>query len=225
MASLRYLGHSAFQLDLSHRTLLFDAWLDPHPKEMERLVAPALTEDKIRHADVIFLSHEHFDHCSPFDVNSIVQRTFCQVVAPEETLAKLNVPPRSKVVVNEGDSFSLMGIDVQVTKAIHPQCTHPVGFIISAEGKKVYFAGDTYDFFGMSDIDVDVALLPIGGTFTMDVFSAIKALKQMRAKTVVPMHYDTFSKIRADVRDFALRVKNSTKSSCAILSVGQTMEF
>ncbi len=221
MVSVKYLGHACFLLELGNRIVFTDPWLDPKPKSVERLVPPAITADKVRRADIILVSHEHFDHCDPFDIGTIVGRTFAQVVAPPEALKKLDVPPRSRVSAREGDSFELMGIHIDVVEARHPQSTHAVGFIVRGDGNSVYFAGDTYQFPAMNRIDVDVALLPIGGTYTMDMLSALTALKQLRTRMVVPMHYNTFKEIRASPEEFARRVKESTKIEPVVLGLGE----
>ncbi len=221
MVFIRWLGHASFELLIAGKTVLLDPWFDAAPKQVKRVVPPAVTEEKIRSCDLIFISHEHFDHCSPFDVNSIVRRTFAQVVAPEESLALLNVPARSRVSASVGDSFVLTGLDVEVVPARHPQSTYPVGYIISGEGKKIYFAGDSYEYYDMVEYDVDVALLPIGGIFCMDSIGALKALKTMRAKFVVPMTYGTFPQISANAAEFASRVRASTRTQPVLLKPGE----
>ena len=225
MVFIRWLGHSSMEVIMAGRTILLDPWFDVQPKKMERLVPPAITEDKVRACDLIFISHEHFDHCSPFDVNSIVQRTYAHVVAPEEAMALLNIPASRRVSANAGEAFHLQGIDVEVVEARHPQSTHCVGYILRGEGKSVYFAGDTYEYYGMSEYDVDVAILPIGGTFTMDPIAALKAVKTMRCRYVVPVHYGTFKQIAPDAREFASRVKASTKTSPVVLAPGEGFDI
>jgi len=221
MVSIKYLGHSCFMIEGGGRIIFTDPWLDPKPRNSQRLVPPAITSDRIRRADIVLVSHDHYDHCDAFDLGTIVNRTFAQVVAPPEALDKLDIPPRSKVSAREGDSFELLGIQIEVVEARHPQCSHPVGFIIRADGNSVYFAGDTYQFPAMNRINVDVAILPIGGNYTMDSLSALTALKQMRARMVVPMHYNTFKEIHASPEEFARRVRESTKVEPVVLGLGE----
>jgi L-ascorbate metabolism protein UlaG (beta-lactamase superfamily) len=227
MANLRWLGHASFEVELAGRTILIDPWFSKNPGDSERLVAPAVTPQQIRRADIICVTHEHYDHKSRADIEAIVARTFAHVVAPPETLAELEdvVPLRQRVSAREGDAFDLLGVQIEVVPAKHPQSAHPVGYVLRGEGKSVYHAGDTYDFFGMSKHGADVALLPIGGTYTMDVLSALNAVKHVRPRVVVPMHYGTFPKIRADVDDFARRVRKDTRADCQALSVGDSMAF
>ena len=220
---IRWLGHSGFLVELGSRVLLFDPWLEPHPRQSERLVPPALEPKQIAKCDLILLTHEHFDHCDPYSVGVIQSRTVAQVVAPEEALALLDVPARARVPVQVGDAFNLMGVQVHVVQAKHPQSTYPVGFIASCGGESVHHAGDTYDFFEMSKIDVKTAFLPIGGTYTMDVIGAVSALKRIRAKNAVPMHYNSFGRIRVNAEDFANRVKAGGKTNPVVLKVGESV--
>ncbi|MFH1056236.1 MAG: metal-dependent hydrolase [Candidatus Micrarchaeota archaeon] len=220
---VRWLGHSGFIAEMGGRIMLFDPWLDPRPRQVNRSVAPAVSPQEITKCDLIFVTHEHFDHCDPYSIGVIQSRTLAQVVAPEETLALLDVPARARVPVEEGDSFNLMGVQVNVTPAKHPQSTYPVGYIATAGGETLYHAGDTYDFYGMAILDVKTALVPIGGTFTMDVIGAVASLKRMRAKNVIPMHYNTFDRIKTNPQDFANRVKASTKTNPVVLQVGESV--
>jgi len=230
MASIRYLGHSSFLVELGGRTLLIDPWLakesrDAPASEKPRLIPPAITQDAVRKCDLILCTHEHYDHADVFDVTAINQRTGCQVVAPDDTLGLFNIAPRFKVPVSVGDSFELSGMHIAVTPARHPQSTYPVGFLLSSdrEEKTIYHAGDTFDSADFGRIQCDLAMLPIGGKFTMDVLSAATAVKRMRAKHVIPMHYNTHSMIRADPQDFALRVKTQTKTEPVVLGVGEAV--
>ncbi len=229
MALVRFLGHAGFEIvfggSSNSKIVLFDPWLDPRPRGVERLIPPAVTQDAVRRCDFIFLTHEHFDHCDVNDVNAIATRTNALVIAPPETLALLAIAEKNKVSASTGDSFTLAGIDVTVTPAKHPQSDNPVGYIVKADGQSVYHAGDTYDFYGMNRVSVDLALLPIGGTYTMDVLNAVKALKIMRAKFVIPMHYNTFPEIRVDVRDFEKRVRASTKTTPVVLRAGEKFDL
>jgi len=234
MALVRFLGHAGFEIAFGSagfggsnvsRVALFDPWLDPRPRGVERLVPPAVTQDAIRQCDFIFLTHEHFDHCDAKNVEAITARTNALVIAPPETLALLSIPEKNKVSASTGDSFTLAGIDVTVAPAKHPQSDNAVGYVVKTSGQSVYHAGDTYDFYDMNRITVDLAMLPIGGTYTMDVLNAVKALKMMRAKFVIPMHYNTFPEIRADVRDFEKRVRASTKTIPVVLRVGEKFDL
>ncbi len=220
---LWYLGHSAFRVRLGRKTLVFDPWLSS-TGSLPRKIPPAVFASQLLDVDAVFLSHEHGDHRDPAALEQIVSRSMCHLIGPAEALSGIGVPERLKMAVNEGEHFSLSGLDVEVTPAQHPQSVHPVGFVVSSSGQSVYHAGDTYDFHGLSGIEADMGLLPIGGTYTMDVLGAITAIKRMRLKHAVPMHYNTFDQIRADPRDFEQRARQ-TRTAVSVLAPGERIEL
>ncbi len=225
MASVKFLGHASFEIELGGRIIYTDPWWDAKPLKMERLVPPGIQAESIRKADLIMISNEKPDHCDKFDVQRVQEKTFAQVLAPDPALAKLELNPKLRMTAYQGDSFHNMGLDITVTKAKQPQSQYPAGYIVSAEGKRVYFAGDTYDFFEMHEISVDVALLPIGGRETMDVISAVNALKMLKCTYVVPMHYNTFKMIQANVREFEEKAKKGGRAEPVLLRVGESFSF
>ena len=224
MATVTYLGHSGFRVELEGKILYFDPWLDPRPRTVERLVPPAISAEKIKKADAIFISSPAFDHFDQHDVSIIADGTFAHVVAPEAVLARLDLQDKFKMSAVDGDDFEFFGLHIKVLP-VRNNAPGSVGYIVSSGGKSVYFAGDTYDFYALANVEADLALIPIGGTQTMDVLSAVSALKKMRVKYVIPCHYDTFSRIKADPYDFAKRVKQETKAQAVVLGVGQTARF
>ena len=223
MSVLTFIGHSSFELQFGGTTLLFDPFFGEMVSGYARKIPPAKREGDFRDCDLILVSHEHADHCDSAAIESIAQRTGCTLVAPKPALLKVNMPERFKVDVRIGDRFELKGVEIEVVQALHPQSEYPVGFIVRKEGKSVYFAGDTYEYMGMRDISCDIAILPVGGSYTMDTLGASKAVWEMKAKTVVPMHYDTYDRIvQRDVREWA---KRQTKAKVAVLLPGQSISF
>jgi L-ascorbate metabolism protein UlaG (beta-lactamase superfamily) len=210
---------------LDGKVIVVDPWLDPRPLNHQRLVRPAVTSEGIRHADLIAVSHEHFDHCDKYDVKRIQEKTFAPVLAPEPALAVLEVPDRQRMAAFIGDEFSQNGIDVRVVQAKHYRSQYPVGYVFSAGGKSVYFAGDTFEFFEMNQIQADVALLPVGGKSTMDVISALNAIKRVKCSAAIPMHYGTFSGIEADIHEFETKARKDGRVKPAVLQVGQEFFF
>jgi len=219
--NIRWLGHASFLVQTRGKNVLFDPWFQ---KEGNRLVPPAASVMSLPKIDVIAITHEHFDHWNASEIEAIAGRSFSHVMAPSNVTRQLNIPSRLKVPVSVGESFNLEGLDFTVTQASHPQSTYPVGFTLSEEDTTIYHAGDTYDFSGLSLLRPDVALLPIGGTYTMDVLSAVTAVKKMYAKFVIPMHYNTFKNITADVDDFVKRIKENSKANAIKLAPGEAVE-
>ena len=216
-----YLGHSGFSVRVGGKSVVFDPWLSG-ASSGKRLVPPPFPPSAISRADAVVITHEHFDHCDPQTVEPLVSRTLCHVVGPAQALDLLDIPERLKMPVNAGERFSISGIDISVHPAKHPQSANPVGVRVEAGGESFYHAGDTYDFHEMIKIEALVGAVPIGGTFTMDLYSAITAIKRMHLKHVIPMHYNTFSQIRADTRDFEYRAAK-THSIPHVLAPGESL--
>lgn len=219
---LTYLGHAGFYAQMGSKRFLFDPWFG---SEGPRLVPPAAFASQFRQVDAIFISHEHFDHCDAKAVADIVGRTLAHVIGPAPALDQISVAERLKMRVNVGEKFTVNGYEVSVVEAQHPKSAYPVGFVVGCGGQKLYHAGDTYDFYGLTGIEADVGLIPIGGTYTMDVFAALTALKRLRLKHVIPMHYGTFSQIKADVEDFAKRARAQSRTQVHVLQPGDSVEL
>ncbi len=223
MNSVQYLGHSAFRIQLENIVCLTDPAMADTILGAKRTQMSALDPRSIKECDLIFLTHEQPDHCEPAVVKEIAERTFATVIAPKPALAKIDISERFKVDVRVGDKFTIKGLDIEVVKAVYPQAAYPVGYLIRSPHYSIYHAGATYSFPDMNRIRPDVALLPIGGTYTMDPFAAANVCKEMRPKYAVPMHYNTTERIRQDVREFADDVGGHTKA--IVLGPGQTAKL
>lgn len=219
-----YLGHAGFWVRMGGKSIVFDPWLSQASEsKTPRLVPPGIPAAAISRADVVVITHEHFDHCDAATVEPLVSRTLAHVVGPAEAIEGLDVPARLKMPVSEGENFSISGVDVSVFAAKHPQSAHPLSVRVQVGAESFFHAGDTYEFYELGNIQATVGALPIGGTFTMDALSAVTVLKRMRLNHVIPMHYDTFSQIRADTRDFEQRVAKSGKTVCHVLAPGESL--
>ncbi len=177
LESITWFKHSAFCWDRERR-IYVDPWGLP-----EGLPA----------ADVILITHPHDDHLSPWDVAK-VRRDRTLVFGPAEVAARLD----DVNVVTPGDAFEVLGYSVDAVPAynLHPDRLeyHPkdrgwVGYVFTIDGTRYYHAGDTDHIPEMDVVDCDVAFLPIGGTFTMDVAEAAEAARAIGPKVVVPMHF------------------------------------
>ncbi len=223
MNAIQYLGHSAFKLQLENIVCLVDPVVANVINGSARQIPSALNPHLVRECDLILLTHEQPDHCEPDTVKEIAERTFASVIAPKPALAKIDISERFKVDVRTGDKFTIKGLDIEVTKAVHPQSAYPVGFVIRSPKYSIYHAGSTYSFVDMGSIRCDIALMPIGGTYTMDPFAAANACKEMRPKYVVPMHYNTTERIVQDVSEFTGALGSLTKP--IVLKPGETAKL
>ena len=222
---LTYYGHSCFLIKTGETGILFDPFISGNPLarhiELERI-----------NADYILLSHAHGDHLA--DAATIAQQNNAKIVAqPEITdwYAKKNLT--DSIQMNIGGTLKLPFGTVKMVVAIHssslPDGTyggHPAGYVMKAEGKTIYFAGDTALTYDMKIIgeqfEVDHALLPVGGHYTMDAADALIAADWVKAKNVIAMHYDSFPPIKIEKETVAKEAEKVGKA-LMFLEIGQTI--
>src|SRR4051794_9440465 len=221
---IRFLGHSCFELSDGTVRVLVDPFLTGNPKA-------AATADEVQ-PDVIALTHGHQDHYG--DVIDIAKRTSATVVALAEIGGEIEGEGVENVIApNFGGTAKFDWGWIKLVPARHtsttPQgaVTPPAGLLIHLGGKLVYHLGDTALFSDLQLISrrgdhVDVALVPIGGHFTMDRLDAVTAVEFVNPTTVIPCHYNTFPPIETDAEAFKGDVEGSTGASVVILAPGET---
>jgi L-ascorbate metabolism protein UlaG (beta-lactamase superfamily) len=197
-ASLTWLGHAAFRLDTpGAKRVYVDPFLNGNPK------CPS-SEQSPERVDIIALTHGHGDHVG--DTVELAKRFSCTVVAPVELADWLGGKQGVEDVrdPNKGGTVDVDGVKFTLTNAFHSSSNNdgeymgePCGVVVTLEdGTKIYFAGDTCVFGDMQLIgrlySPDVAVLPIGGHYTMDPKEAALALELLGTKRCVPCHFGTF---------------------------------
>ena len=200
---IRYLGHSAFELSHDGQTVLVDPFLTGNPKA-------AATAEELS-ADAILLTHGHVDHVG--DTVAIAKRTGATVVAIVELAGELGDDGVTELRdPNLGGTVELGWGSVKLVPAWHTSTTTkgtvntPAGLLIRMGGKTIYHLGDTALFSDLSLVgrggQIDVALMCIGGHYTMDRFDAVEAARLVGARRVIPCHYNTFPPIETDAQAF-----------------------
>lgn len=192
--NIYWLGHSSFRWDGS-KILYFDPY---------KLIG------KPKKADIIFISHEHYDHCSMDDIASISGKGTV-IIASVDAARQITV---AKVVCKDiktampGDLIEMEGIKVKAVSAyntnknFHPKSTKKVGFIVMMDNLTLYHAGDTDLIPEMKDVKCDVALLPVGGVYTMTAEEAAQAASLIKPKRAIPMHYGEVTGTADDAKRF-----------------------
>jgi len=187
LKNISWLGHASFKI-ADDKVLYIDPW------KLKR-------EDK---ADIILITHSHYDHLSLEDISK-VQTEDTVIVVPSDGASKLKGNIKT---VRPGDSLAVKGIDIEVVPAYnikkdyHPKGNRWVGFVINIKGTRIYHSGDTDFIPEMKKIKADIALLPIGGTYTMDVAEAVEAVKAINPEVAIPMHYGDIIGSVEDARKF-----------------------
>ncbi|MCL5802399.1 MAG: metal-dependent hydrolase [Thermoplasmataceae archaeon] len=194
MVSLKWLGHAAWLIKFREATVLIDPFLSGNP-------AAAVKQEDLKGIDFILITHTHSDHVG--DAFTIAKREKSRIIGMfelYEMAAKEGVDSNQLSGMNKGNMVDFGKIKVALTHADHSgeEC----GVVVSADGKTIYHAGDTALFRDMKTIQElyrpDVALLPIGGYFTMGPVEAAKAVEWLKPKIAVPMHFNTFPPIKQD---------------------------
>ncbi|MGB9631409.1 MAG: metal-dependent hydrolase [Candidatus Methanodesulfokora sp.] len=223
MVKLMYLGHSAFLLEAGGRRIMFDPWIAGNPR------CPVKTNE-CEGADIYAVSHSHADHGLD-DAIELSKRKKGKVVGIFEIAEYAGKKGADSVGANIGGPFEVNGVLIKLTQAVHSSdLGSPVGFVVKAGGISVYHAGDTGLFYDMKLIGElyrpDLALLPIGGHFTMDPREAAKAVELLGVDRVVPMHYGTFPVLYGKPEDLKRELRErGIKAEVIQLEPGESREL
>ncbi len=184
---IKWLGHASFRID-SHKTIYFDPYqIKEGPK-----------------ADIILVSHDHFDHCSPEDVAKI-QKQETVIITEKGAANKLSGDVR---VLDPGVNIEIDDVIIEtvpaynVDKDFHPRKNAWLGFIVEVDGTRIYHTGDSDFIPEMKDFKVDIAFLPVSGTYVMSADQAVKAALAIEPKLAIPMHYGAIVGDEGDANRF-----------------------
>ena len=226
MTKLTWLSHASWLIESGQHRILLDPFLTDNP-------AATLKPSDVGEISHILISHGHYDHVA--DAAEIAKQTGATIVAIFEIAQwfanKQKI--KSTIGMNLGGSTELPFGTVKMIPALHssdlPDGSYggnPAGFLLTIEGRRIYFACDTALFSDMKLYahGVDVAVLPIGDLFTMGIEDSIAATKLIEPKAVLPTHYNTWPPIEQDAGKWAERINEETDAAPVVLSVGESFE-
>ncbi len=223
MPDIRFLGHACFEISDGEHTVLIDPFLTGNPKAAVSAAEVSPT--------TILLTHGHADHLG--DTVEIAKRSGAAVVAIVELANELGEAGVEQVHdPNLGGTVKFDWGWVKLVPAWHtavtPQGTPhtPAGLLVNFGGTLIYHLGDTCLFSDLGLISrptpIDVAIVPIGGHYTMDRMDAVEACRMLGARTVIPCHYDTFPPVETDSAQFKTDVEAARYGTVALLAPGET---
>ena len=223
---LTWYGHACFLIETDGTRLLTDPFFTGNS------LAP-VRADAVE-ADYILISHGHGDHVG--DAIAIAKRTGATVISNFEIQNWLVAQGLENVHAQHiGGGYDYPWGRVKLTIAHHGSALpdgsyggNPAGFLFYVDGRKIYHACDTgltYDMQLIGEEGIDVAMLPIGDNFTMGPDDALRAVKLIEPKRVIPIHYNTFELIKQDPHAWARRVESETSVSVIVMSPGQSLEI
>jgi L-ascorbate metabolism protein UlaG (beta-lactamase superfamily) len=223
--SITWHGHATFTVAVNGTKIVIDPYFDDNPMATVKAADVA--------ADYILLTHGHGDHVA--DALPIAQRTGAQIISNFEIVGWINGNGYENAHAQHiGGGFNHPFGHVKMTPAFHgsglPDGTYggmPGGFLLTIEGKKLYFAGDTGVFSDMELIargGIDVAVLPVGDNFTMGPEDSLLALDFLQPAVVIPCHYNTWPPITIDIDAWRARVENETNAKPVVMAVEETYQ-
>jgi len=200
---ISWLGHDTFLLEKKIK-IIIDPYKISRPVE----------------ADMVLVSHEHFDHCSPEDIKKVSSKK-TTIVAAKECLGKLEeiackekaslLPGQEKTVdgikLRAIAAYNIDKINPDTKKPFHPKEDNKIGFLIDVQGTTIYHTGDSDLVPEMSNLQPDVLLVPVSGTYVMNSNQAAAAVSVIKPKIAIPMHYGAIVGSINDAHDFKDAVK------------------
>ena len=197
LENIHWLGHDTFRINVGGKVVYFD---------------PYKVENPVK-ADLILISHDHFDHFSIGDIKKL-QGDKTVVVSTAKVIG--GVTGKSKAL-KPGDAIEMDGVKIEavpsynVNKEFHPKSSGNLGFVVTIDGVRIYHAGDTDFIPEMKAIKADIALLPVSGTYVMTAGEAAEAAKTIKPQFAIPMHYGSVVGSDSDAKKFKEELKGQVE--------------
>ena len=188
-------------------------------KEKTIYIDPFKIDRNYNDADIVFITHDHFDHYSEEDIDKVINEN-TTIIIPEELLTKLlrkGINKNAIITVEPNKNYMVQGIKFETisayntNKTFHPKENGWVGYIITLDDIRYYIAGDTDITEENRKVKCDVAFVPVGGTYTMDFKEAAQLINEIQPKIAVPIHYGSVVGTKQDATDFIKLLHPSIK--------------
>ena len=193
---INWLGHAGFKIANDSKVI----YIDPFQLENNK---------NYDNADIIFITHPHYDHLSIEDIKKIIKKETL-IVSTSDVNSKLRkVGENLNVrIIEPNQKLEVSGIKIQtlpsynIGKEFHPKNNFWVGYVIEINGIRIYHTGDSDVIPEMNTIKTDIVLLPVGGTYTMNNYEAVRAVEIIKPSLAIPMHYGSIVGSKKDAEDF-----------------------
>ena len=188
-------------------------------KEKTIYIDPFKIDKDYNDADIVFITHDHFDHYSEEDIDKVINEN-TTIIIPEELLTKIlrkGINKNAIITVEPNKKYIVQGIKFKTipayntNKTFHPKENDWIGYIIMLDGIRYYIAGDTDITEENRKVKCDVAFVPVGGTYTMDFKEAAQLINEIQPKIAVPIHYGSIVGTKQDATDFIKLLHPSIK--------------
>ena len=188
-------------------------------KEKTIYIDPFKIDRNYNDADIIFITHDHYDHYSEEDIDKVINEN-AVIVIPEELLTKVlkkGINKNAIITVEPNQKYMVQGIKFETVpayntnKTFHPKENGWVGYVIEINGIKYYIAGDTDITEENKKVKCDVAFVPVGGTYTMDFKEVAQLVNQIQPKVAVPIHYGSVVGTKQDAEEFIKQLHTNIK--------------
>ncbi len=170
-------------------------------------------------ADIICITHDHYDHFSPDDIRNVMTEStlFAAPLKMKSAFAKLGISEDRVTLLAPGETADIAGIKTEgvpaynIAKPFHPKMNKWLGYVLTVGGKRIYYCGDTDNIPEIRTVRCDVICVPIGGTYTMNAKQAAELVNAIRPETAVPVHYGSIVGTAKNADQFAAGVDKDIK--------------